>query len=83
MREDPEKTNFSVKKEKKAKENKDDADYQTFTIFKKTQHINVFSFSSGNKILTRRQAEAIFCISLRREIECMEEVRWEYQLFPP
>lgn len=46
----------------------------------KSQHVNAFSFSSGNKILTRRKAEAILCISLKRQIQRMEEVRWEDRL---
>lgn len=72
---------FSTKKKTGGKENKDNADYQTFTLKEiKSHYVNAFSFSSGNKILTRRKAEAILCISLKRQIQRMEEVRWEDRL---
>lgn len=55
----------------------------TIYTFKKDQHLNVFSFSSGNKILIRRKAEPIFCSSLKREMQHMEEVTGRMGLFPP
>lgn len=84
MKGDTQKDNaYFIKKKKKGKKNKDDAYYQAFTLFKKGQHLNAFSFSSGNKILTRRKAEPFLCSSLKRQIQRVEEVTGRVGLFPP
>lgn len=63
---------------------KDNADFiKKKSLLKKVQHLNAFSFSSGNKRLTRRKAEPILCSFLKRQIQRMEEVTGRMDLFPP